>query len=357
VSRIRPYTEGDAGRVLALHRKMFPRLSRDTSSRYVAALTQNPWRQNDIAPLVCEETNGDLIGFLGVMPRRMALRGHPVRAAVLSSFMVDPERGSPVVAAALLRRVLDGPQDLTYGDGASDRMRRLWEANGRTFVAHLSMRWIGIVSPARFAAQRLRPRGPALRVTAAVLDRVSPIADRAVAGFTRATGGARGGPSVRTRAMTSGELATRIGGIADRSVRPVYTPDELSWLLSYLGRSDGRAPVRCLGVELDGRQVGWIVVRHSIGDATIQVLQMGSRPGHAGDVLRAAFSLSREEGAASVQGRVDAAILRELWDHGCVLTRGPWFLIDAPDPELVHAVHAGDAFISSLEKASLPDGW
>src|SRR5664279_2036080 len=77
----------------------------------------NPWIAPDISSLVCFE-NGEVIGFLGVVPRSMEFRGRPVRVAVSSQFVVDRQRHRGPAAMELLSRFFGGPQDLSYTDGA-----------------------------------------------------------------------------------------------------------------------------------------------------------------------------------------------------------------------------------------------
>ena len=118
--------------------------------------------------------------------------------------------------------------------------------------------------------------------------------------------------------------------------------------------SNGRG--RAFGVESGGRSIGWFVERPGVR-GTAQILQAGAVRGRAVDVLRAASRHAFDRGAVTIQGRLDAATLGDVWELGAVLRPGPWFLIDSARPEIAAAVHAGDAFITSLETASMPADW
>jgi hypothetical protein len=354
---VRPCTDEDLERVAALHRRVFVR-ARPSALRpdgadayYREALLANPWRDERIAPLVFENGRGRITGFVGVIPRPMAAGDRHIRAAVLSSFMVDPEHGSPVVAAALLKRAVDGGQDLTFGNGANDSMRALWQASGRGVVSHLSMRWWRLVRPVAFVADRLRRRGGPARALGSVLRPASALLDvSAPAG--------RAAPRASAPRMRSLCVEELVGFLErsgrDRSIRSAYTTDELTWLLGYLGAPGDRS-LHATGVEVGGRLVGWFIARR-VG-SVLQVLQLGAFDGGARDVVAAAVGDAFARGASSIQGRLDALLLAPLWDAGCIVKRGPWFLIDARDRELLAEVHSGRAWITSLETASLPLDW
>ena len=88
-------------------------------------LFDNPWRDLQVPSWVAEE-HGRICGAYAVMPRRMLLRGRPLRVAVACQFMPDPDRRDALIALQLAKACLSGPQDLTLADGASDRARRMW---------------------------------------------------------------------------------------------------------------------------------------------------------------------------------------------------------------------------------------
>ena len=75
----------------------------------------NPWFDPELPSLVCEGSNGRLDGFYGVMPRPMVFNDRRLRAVAASNFWVRGEAGSvgnPLVAIKMMKKFLDGPQDL-----------------------------------------------------------------------------------------------------------------------------------------------------------------------------------------------------------------------------------------------------
>src|SRR5206468_12305888 len=103
---VRPFVEADIAQVAELHRRVFrtgdapsAELDRRYRAYFRGHFLDNPWYDEEIAPLVYEDTDGSIAGFLGVVPRRMSIRGRPIQAAVSSQCIVDPGR-RPTMAAA-----------------------------------------------------------------------------------------------------------------------------------------------------------------------------------------------------------------------------------------------------------------
>src|SRR5262245_31035200 len=111
----------------------------------------NPWYGESIPSLVYEESDGKIIGFLGVAPRRMLFQDQPIRVAVSFHFMVEPESRSSLAGVKLLRAFFEGPQDLSLTDGAGHIGRRIWEGVGGSTAWAYSLLWTRILRPARYA--------------------------------------------------------------------------------------------------------------------------------------------------------------------------------------------------------------
>src|SRR5213592_998905 len=79
VSRIRPFVLGDVPRVAELHESILGgsrRLSMENRRRYLGKVfLENPWYDDTLPSLVAEEGHGRIVGFLGVLPRRMSWNG------------------------------------------------------------------------------------------------------------------------------------------------------------------------------------------------------------------------------------------------------------------------------------------
>src|SRR5262249_28541786 len=109
----------------------------------------NPWASPDIPSWVYLE-NGKVVGTIGVIPRPMEFRGKPIRAAITTQFIVDPEhRGTPI-ATRLLRRCFEGPQEMTWTDGAAEPASKVWVARGCHQAPLYAFHWGRFLRP--FAA-------------------------------------------------------------------------------------------------------------------------------------------------------------------------------------------------------------
>src|SRR5439155_16713989 len=80
MGRIRALEERDIPRMVDLHRRVFPpppgtANGLEASQAYVKELLLAPHSSDSSPSLVYEDDRGEPIGFLGVMPRRMVLRG------------------------------------------------------------------------------------------------------------------------------------------------------------------------------------------------------------------------------------------------------------------------------------------
>jgi hypothetical protein len=346
VGRIRPFTPDDIPAVVALRRQAFRRSEQRTAedlARYFGRIFfGNPWRDEALPSLVYCGPQGRISGFLGVVPRPALFEGQPVRVAVGTQLMVDPAaRG--LAGFELMKAFLTGPQDLSLSDVANDLSRRMWEAlGGATSFIH-SLQWTQPVRRGRFYAGRLAGRlhvrglALALRPASWAVDAMSP---RPVLP-----------EDVRAVPLTPALIATRgedvLSGIA---LRPRYDERSISWLFDQLACK--RALGALSGVfaqNAAGAPIGWGVYYSTPGGIG-HVVQIAA----AKELLRDVFECLRhdawERGLAALTGRVEPALLAVVGSTGARIEReGPWVLLHSARPELVAAIHAGDAFLSRLE--------
>ena len=130
-----------------------------------------------------QAADGDVTGFIGVLPREMCFDDAPIRVAVATAFMVDP--ASRPAGIALLRHLLRGPQDLTLTDGATEQTRRILERLGFRSFPSMSMNWFRVFRPSQLLLSRYtRSATPARRVIARVARPVCTVVDRPIAGLS-----------------------------------------------------------------------------------------------------------------------------------------------------------------------------
>jgi hypothetical protein len=81
-----------------------------------------------------------------------------------------------------------------------------------------------------------------------------------------------------------------------------------------------------------------------------EVLQIASREDRQQEVVAHLASDARAQGAIAVVGRLEPGLAEPLANHFTLLFRRKYFmLVHSRFPEILSAIHTGDAFISRLE--------
>jgi len=308
-----------------------------------------PWRDEALPSLVYEEA-GRIVGFLGVMPRRMRFHGKPVRVAVVTQIMADAQAKNRYAALALARRCLAGPQDLTLGDGSNEAADRLWRGFGAEIARLYNLNWLRLLRPFQHLAELARER----RGWAALASSFA-LACRAADAVL-----ALGPGSLRLPARDDGLVAedatpaVLARGIrelaADRALAPEVEPVALGWLLERAGEKGVHgALVRRVLRERDGAIAGWYLFYARRGGVA-QVLQVAARPARISDVLHRLFRETRQQGAVAVTGQVDPRYMINYAAAGCRFA-WPGYSVVAHSrrPEMMAAIHRGDAWLTRLE--------
>ena len=151
--RIRPFTPDDIPEVVDLHKRVFPGNSfspGELEVHFRRLFFENPWYDADLPSLVYQEQGDKICGFYGVIPRRMRMKGRPIRAAVSSQFMVDPSVRNRLAAVELQSAFFAGPQDLSFTDGANEASRKIWEGLGGLTAFPYSVHWTRLLRPTRY---------------------------------------------------------------------------------------------------------------------------------------------------------------------------------------------------------------
>jgi hypothetical protein len=350
---IRPFAESDIPQVAVLHRTVFRTAPRGNGEAdgYAAYFRRvyldSPARNPDLPSLVYE-TNGRIVGFLGVIPRRMRMGSRGLQAAISSQFVVDANGRSGLVAVQLARTFLEGPQDVSIADEANDGARKLWEGLGGTTALIPSIHWIRPLRPARFALSFLRDRGR-LAPLAAIAVPPSTLLDFVVTRmpFSRLC---QSRPEAAGGDLSADTVLASQRECTDSPLSIEYDRATLDWLLERAAlRRPGCAFETAVIRNKDAQVVGWYMYALERG-GTAQVLQLAAKPGAIGPVLDHLFYRAWQRGAAAVGGRLDPRFLQALSDKYCLFhRRGPWMLVHARRPEVVRAFQLGDVFFSRLD--------
>lgn len=349
---VRPLVPEDIPQVIRLYATVFGPLPADTSelqSAFREIFLDHPWPDDDLPSLVYQDETQGIVGCLGVMPRPMSMEGRPVRAAISHTFMVHPGSRSSPVALALGRAFLSGPQDLSMAQCTSVS-RRVFEAfGGSTSLLH-SLGWTRLLRPSRYALAFLGRRGlPALLAQA--LTPICGLADTVAARFLR-------NPLRLSPPRASGEeldadtLSSCLSEFSrDRSLRPTYEAASLKWLVELLARRSGGATLKKILVRDSSQQVLGYYLYYLTGGAPGDVVQIAARSDAITEVLHHLFYDAWSHGLLAIAGQLDPRWLPTLAAQYCLFNRGDgsWLSVHSKDPNLLTAIHRGDAFLTRLE--------
>jgi hypothetical protein len=347
---IRPFEPDDIPQVAALHQQAFGvAASPNIGNRYNTYFTGKfiePARRGDLPSLVFDE-NGAIAGFIGVATRWFVIGRRRIRAAVSTQFIVDAKARSKLIAVALLRDFLNGPQDLSFTDEANETSRKLWEKLGGSTSALYSLHWIAPLRPTNLLLSKSRSRlGPFVSLAEPVADLIDGIASRLPLREENAP------PSdLQIESLDAHTLAKVMSeSVDDMLLHPEYEAASLGQMLE-----DATQPLsdcnlqRVLLRGSDGRVIGWYLYCLN-RQGTAEVLQVGCRNGHRAEIVDHLFSHARDEGATALAGRLEPHLGKALASHLCLLYRRDYsMLVHSSDPEILSVIHAGKAFISSLD--------
>jgi hypothetical protein len=356
MGHVRPFADTDIPSVARLHEAVFKTGVRAKSAGREAyhayfrdVFLQGPSQDPSLPSLVYAENNGNIAGFLGVMPRRVTMNRREFQAAISSQFVVDPASRVALVAVALAKAFLEGPQDLSISDEANDVARRIWEALGGTTALLHSLHWTRPLCPAQFALSLLRGRSR-LRVLAAVAGPLA-VAFDAVATRVPHSHLYRTQPGVSAvDDLTENTVLVYLPKfVRATALRVEYDELTLRWVLERARRRRVDDEFRSAVIRNDHRIIGWYLY-HVDRSGLAHVLQIAADPAGIGDVLDHLFYQAADHGAVAVTGRLDPRFLQALSDKYCVMhRRGPWVLLNARRAELLHSFESGDAVFSRLD--------
>jgi hypothetical protein len=357
---VRPFTKNDIPQVVKLFQKVFfNKGQRAPSSSKLGAYFEemffhNPWTEErtekEIPSLVYETSDGAIIGFIGIIPRRMLLHGRPIRAAISMHFMVDPNSRSTLAGVQLLKTFFSGPQDLSLTDSAGAIGRKIWEGLGGATALAYSINWMRLLRPGRYVLRLLARKNMPLRLFAGLLWPLCPIVD-AIASRALPHRFGKQGASLQATDLDQETLLASITQFpSGYALRPDYDPGSLFWLLAKADQLALPGALRKIALrDANDELVGWYLYQLSL-DGLGEVLQVVGRKKSFGDVLDHLFLHGWQNGAIALSGRLDPKFAQEFSDRYCFFNcGGPWTLTHSRNPEVLRAIYQGDLFLTRLE--------
>jgi hypothetical protein len=307
----------------------------------------NPWYNDALPSLVYQNDAGKILGFLGVVPRRMVFQEIPISVAISFHFMVEPEGRSTLAGVHLLRTFFSGPQDLSLTDGAGVVGRKVWEMVGGVSVPLYSQHWTRILRPSR-EALRMLSRNKLISSVSGLISPFCDVADSAIARLMP-----RYFPSADAFEEEL-EVSTFLEGLPQLSkglaLQPCYDYSTAQWLFDCAAEMKYFGHLQKVLVRNDKNEIrGWFIYYLKNGELGT-VVQLAARKGAVEEILDHLFCHARRNGATAISGRVEPRYMRELSEKHCYSRSvGAMFLVHSRNHELLHAIQRGDAFMSELE--------
>jgi hypothetical protein len=356
-SGVRQFIKDDIPQVADLYQRVFLPHHAGDRSALCASLSAyfedlffaGPWDDEFISSLVCVDSAGKVVGFIGVIPRRMLFKGRTLRMANSFHFMAEPANQT-LAGVQLLKALLSGPQDFTFTDHGGDIGRRVWEGLGGATAFVQSFNWVRLLRPTSHAFNLASARKPELANYARVAAPICQGTDRALSRLLPRWL-AKPDAALRETGLDAGTLLQCIEQCSvPYALRPVYDEETLNWLLDRAGQFDQRGELQKVALcDAQGELIGSYAYYLNRAGAS-KVLQLAAKKGAIEQVLDHLFLHAWQRGAAALAGRLDPRLMRELTNRHCRFDgEGGWTMVHSNDSELLQAIHCGDAWLSRLE--------
>jgi hypothetical protein len=353
---VRPFVESDIPQVADLYWTVMRGRTGSPPPAIRSAFQKlyftNPWIDNQSGSLVYESEGGRIVGFLGVVRRRVSVCGQPVRIAYGGNFVVDPEARSNLAGLRLLGAYMAGDQDLSMTDSANDVSRALLERLGFRTILPLSIHWARPLRPAHYAVHSVaRLTGPILSAGLKIVTKpFCSIADSMAARSS-------GSPFRQTDPILHGaelDVETLLHCLAKNhsgyALWPEYDVHSLTWLLSFMDQMQTRGDLRKVVLRDDSQNiVGWYIYYVNPGSVGEVVQVDGERP-FIKDILDHLFHDAWNRGVVGLHGVVESHLMGDFSEKNCFFAcRGGWTVAHSRKPELLELLNRGDAFLSRLD--------
>lgn len=353
---VRAFAETDIPRVVDLYWRFMRRREgappAELHPLFHQLYFQNPWVDSAYPSLVCEDKSGEVVGFLGIIARKMSLCGRPFRVGYGGNFIVDPGARATLAAQRLLGTYLGGKYELWQTDSANDISRALLERLGFRTIPALNLHWIRALRPAHYASYALsRAVNSApingLRFIAKPFCMISDL----VATKLSASPFHQGESHLHGSELDVDTLQQCLVDFRDGyKIWAEYDIEALRWLLTFMSRDTARGQLRKIVLRDDkDKIVGWYIYYVKSG-AVGEVVQVGSSKNSTKDVLDHLFHDAFDQGMIGLHGIADRERLADFSDKGCLFTcRGGWNVVFSRNAEILDALERGDSFVTRLD--------
>ncbi|SEE50415.1 hypothetical protein SAMN05519104_6327 [Rhizobiales bacterium GAS188] len=355
-SLIRPFEPSDLPEVAIMFLKAFRGRTAAAPTSLIEHMRDvyfgHPAYDRRMGSLVHLRLDGAIDGFIGAFPQPLMLSGRALRGVVTGGFMVDDPAANPITGARLVRRLLNGPQDVTITDTANRRSLDFQRVLGCETLDLQSLQWTKILEPASYVLSLLDVRTGRLpmmplRPLARLLDRVR--VEKAQYHPIQARSGWRDA-DIDVESFAS--IFERFAGEFD--LRPSWTRSELLWLLDQASRKTKFGSLFIRGVQrCTGETVGaYLYFGRRRSEA--MTLQIAARPEAAEVVLESLFAHAAAMGCTVVRGTAQPFLMPGLFRNDRIVFRhASGTHLHARDADLLRIIRSGRVLVGGL----VGEGW
>jgi hypothetical protein len=348
VDQLRSLEPSDIPQIVALRRRVFSQSSQETDAglaRYYHTLfVENPWHDERYPSFVQEGSAGEILGFVGSIPRPMLLGAERLTAVTATELMVAPDAPGGLVGLKLLRRLFDGAQQLTYSDRGNEKARALYEGLGGNAALWYSLYWSASLDGSQLSFDTALVGG-SRNVAVRAVRRASRLLDRLfMSSITQDRNATRDEPLTAETVMS---LLQRLAG--KKTLVPDYEAHSFGWLMQRLAESRKFERVVSAQVIHDGDAIGcFIYIMREGGE--VDVVQLVALPGREGHTFDHLMRHAIGNGGKVLRGRLDRRFAPLVSQRGLPLTVGqPWTLVRSGRPDVAAQLLNGNAILSRLD--------
>ncbi len=347
-SSIRPMMVPDIPATARLFLKIFRQSGREVTPALQDYLRElafgSPIYEEKLGSYVHAYDDGQIASIMIAVPMRFVFQDQVLPARMLCAFMTDGE-AEGAGAAGLMLRLRARQQDFAFTDSASPTSRNHVIAVGGHILPLHSLEWTRLLAPVGALAtaieRRLKRRigltqlaRPLDAVVRALLPQIAPapVETLRVSGMTR---------------DAFIEAAPRL--IAHYAVRPLWSREELIWLLDIAAQNTSQGPLTIRSVQ-DAAEglVGAFLYYGGRGEPA-QILNILALKGKDSEVVAAMMQDLDRSGCTVVVGRAQPSLMSGLALQRMVSFRHKAFTCFlSRHPDVVLAVQRGDVYLGGL---------
>src|SRR6266481_4339320 len=331
MSSVRAFVQEDIPQVAALTWRFLHGCSSSPPSAvedyFRELFFHSPFSEKALPSFVYQNGHGSVVGFLGILRRRMSLHGKPI------DFF------------------LSGKQDLAMTDTANHVTQQIWTRLGGSTASLYGMHWSRPLRPAHYAVHAVSRFGRGLLSGAFALGckPVCKIVD-AVAARLPSSPFRQKLPLISEEELTAETLLVCLRDFSEsHSLRPEYDTESVTWLLDFMDRMRAHGSLRKVLLRNRGNKIiGWYMyyLRHGgVG----QVVQVWASPSSIDAVLDHLAYDAWTHGAIALHGRLEPQLSQKLSGKYCFYFLGNRLLVHSRNPELARQIQSGSAFLTRLD--------